>query len=226
MTAGGICARVLSRLLAAKSEGLTMGQRAILALSILLASCPAVSTPSHADNGLVRVEVFKAGLMAGAGIGRGVLSFQGHRYPFRIYGLSLGATAGISASRLSGYVENLYQPGDFAGSYAAVGLGGAWVLGAGVVQLKNDKGVTIALQGGRAGIEFAVNLSGISIQLECRHRSCATREISSVGHIRKRARSQHHVQCGQQRAHDHACADDLPSVVLTSAHGEAVSPSA
>ena len=100
-----------------------------------------------------------------------MLTFQGRYYRFRIFGLSLGATAGISASRLWGDVANLQQPEDFAGPYAAVGLGGAWVLGAGVVQLKNDKGVTIALQGARAGIELAVNLSGISIQLECRYRS-------------------------------------------------------
>jgi len=151
-----------------------MGKRSMLALLILLAACPAVSTPSRAETGFVRVVVLKAGLVAGAGIGRGVLNFQGRYYPFRILGLSLGATAGISASRLSGQVTNLRQPGDFAGTYAAVGLGGAWVLGAGVVELKNDKGVTIALEGARAGIEFAANLSGISIQLECRHRSCAT----------------------------------------------------
>ena len=151
-----------------------MVRRSILALLILLAACPAVSTPSNAATGLVRVVVFKAGLTAGAGIGRRVLSFQGRYYRFRMLGLSLGATAGISASRLSGPVTNLRQPGDFAGTYAAVGLGGAWVLGAGVVKLTNDKGVTIALEGARAGIEFAANLSGISIQLECRHRSCAT----------------------------------------------------
>ena len=151
-----------------------MGKRSIPALLILLAACPAVSTPSRAETGFVRVVVLKAGLVAGAGIGRGVLSFQGRHYRFRMFGLSLGATAGTSASRLSGHVANLHQPGDFAGPYAAVGLGGAWVLGAGVVQLKNDKGVTIALRGARAGIELAANLSGISIQLACGHRSCAT----------------------------------------------------
>jgi hypothetical protein len=91
-------------------------KRSILALLILLAACSAVSTPSRADTGFVRVDVVKAGLIAGAGIGRGVLSFQGRHYRFRIFGLSLGATAGTSASRLSGHVANLHQPG-------SVGLG-------------------------------------------------------------------------------------------------------
>ena len=92
-----------------------MGKRSMLALLILLAACPTVSTPSRADTGLVRVEVFKAGLIAGAGIGRGVLSFQGRHYRFRMFGLSLGAAAGTSASRLSGHVANLHRPEDFAG---------------------------------------------------------------------------------------------------------------
>jgi hypothetical protein len=38
------------------------------------------------------------------------------------------------------------------------------------------------------------------------------------------AGSQRHDQSGQQRAHDHECADDLPSLVFTLAHGEAVNP--
>jgi hypothetical protein len=54
---------------------------------------------------------------------------------------------------------------DFAGTYFAVGLGGAWVAGAGGVQLMNDKGVTITLQGNRAGLEVAANLSGIRIEI-------------------------------------------------------------
>lgn len=153
-----------------------MGKRSILVLLMLLAACSAVSTPSHAGiDGLVRVEVVKAALIAGAATGRGVLTFQGRDYRFRIRGLSLGATAGISISRLSGDVANLRQLGDFAGTYTAVGLGGAWALGGGRVQLKNDKGVTINLQGLRGGIELAANLSRISIEFKCGHRSCAAR---------------------------------------------------
>jgi hypothetical protein len=148
-----------------------MGKRSILALLIVLAASPAASTPSHNDTGLVRVEVFRVGLIAGAATGHGVLSFQGRHYRFRMLGLSLG-TAGVAASRLSGHVANLHQPEDFEGTYSAVGLGGTWVLGEGFVQLTNDKGVTIALQGGRAGIELAANVSGIIVRFECRH-GCA-----------------------------------------------------
>jgi hypothetical protein len=34
------------------------------------------------------------------------------------------------------------------------------------VRLKNDKGVTITLQGNRVGLEVAANLTGISIAFE------------------------------------------------------------
>jgi hypothetical protein len=134
-----------------------------LALLLLLASV--VSTrPSRAETGYVHVEFLKAGLIVGAGFGRGVLTYHGRDYRFRISGLSLGLTAGASSARLDGRTPNLHRLRDFAGTYSAVGLGGAWVAGAGGVQLINDKGVTITLQGNRVGLELAANLSGIRIE--------------------------------------------------------------
>jgi hypothetical protein len=55
---------------------------------------------------------------------------------------------------------------NFAGISAAVGLGGAFVAGAESVQLHNDKGVTIMLQGGGSGSEVAANLVGFRIAFE------------------------------------------------------------
>jgi hypothetical protein len=134
-----------------------------LALVMLLASV-VLTRPSHANTGYVHVEFLKAGLIVGAGFGRGVLTYHGRDYRFRISGLSLGLTAGASSTRLDGRTSNLHRLSDFAGTYSAVGLGGAWVAGAGGVQLMNDKGVTITLQGNRVGLEIAANLSGIRIE--------------------------------------------------------------
>ena len=55
---------------------------------------------------------------------------------------------------------------DFAGTYSSVGGGGAFVGGVGGVHLANENGVRIALQGLKAGMEFAANLSGINISLK------------------------------------------------------------
>lgn len=141
-----------------------MGKHSIkIALVTLLASV-VMTRPSHATTGHVQVEFLKGGLIIGAGFGRGVLSYHGRHYRFRISGLSLGLTAGVSSTRLHGEAFNLHQWSDFAGVYSAVGLGGAWVAGGGGVRLMNGKGVTITLQGIRAGLEIAANLSGIRIE--------------------------------------------------------------
>ena len=55
-----------------------------------------------------------------------------------------------------GIVLRYRQVTDFASTYDWLGR----------VQLRNDKGVRIALQGSRAGMEFASNLSQITISLK------------------------------------------------------------
>jgi hypothetical protein len=125
------------------------------------------ATPSLAQApGYVRVKLVKAGLMVGAGGGSGVLTYRGRDYLFRVSGLSLGVTAGASISRLEGWASGIRQVSDFAGSYSAVGAGGAFVGGAGGVHLANRKGVRIDLQGPKAGMEFAANLSEVRISLK------------------------------------------------------------
>lgn len=136
-----------------------------LAMLVLLI-CAALARPSYAQApGYVRVVFAKAGLIVGAGGGRGVLTYLGRDYPFRVSGLSLGVTIGASAIRLTGRVSGLREVKDFAGTYDAVGGGGAYVGGVGGVQLTNKKGVIITLQGIEAGMEFAANRSAIRISL-------------------------------------------------------------
>jgi len=137
-----------------------------LAVLVLIAAVlPATSSFAQAP-GYVRVKLLKAALMVGAGGGNGVLTYRGRDYPFRVSGLSLGVTAGASVSRLEGWASGIRQVGDFAGTYSSVGGGGAFAGGFGGVQLGNEKGVRIALQGPKAGMEFAANLSGVRISLK------------------------------------------------------------
>ncbi len=125
-----------------------------------------LATPSHAQMGSVRIMIGKAGLILGAGGGRGVLTYRGRDYRFRVTGVSLGLTVGGSVNKFTGTVSYLDDIRDFAGTYTAVGLGGALAGGAGGVQLRNDKGVTLMLKAVKAGIEFSANLSGIRITFE------------------------------------------------------------
>jgi hypothetical protein len=135
-----------------------------IALVALLASM-VTAAPSHAVSGAVRVTMIKAGLGVGAGAGRGVLTFRNRNYRFTVQGLSFGLAAGASVLKLAGRADYLNELSDFSGPYTVVGAGGALVGGVGGVQLKNDKGVLITLQGPRVGLELAANVSTVVIIL-------------------------------------------------------------
>ena len=150
-------------------------ERRVAALRAMAARLAAVAllalivpvTPSLAQaSGHVRLKIVKASLLLGGGAGSGVLTYRGRNYPFSLSGLSLGVSAGASVSRLEGSASGIKQVDDFAGTYSSVGGGGAFVGGAGGVQLGNEKGVTIALRGARAGMEFAGNLGQVVIALK------------------------------------------------------------
>jgi hypothetical protein len=140
---------------------------AVCLMTIALLAFAIPSKPSHAQaSGQVRVRIVKAGLLIGGGAGSGVLTYRGRNYPFDVSGVSFGITAGATVGRLDGWASGIREVGDFAGTYSSVGGGAALVGGINGVHLRNDKGVTIALQGPKAGMEFAANLSAITISMK------------------------------------------------------------
>jgi lipid-binding SYLF domain-containing protein len=82
-----------------------------------LLATASLSTASQAETGSIRVEFTKAGFIVGVGGGQGILTFRGRNYPFRVSGMSLGATIGASTNRLVGRALNMRAPGDLAGTY-------------------------------------------------------------------------------------------------------------
>jgi hypothetical protein len=135
-----------------------------LALAGLLAS--GLATATKAETGAVRVVFTKGGFIVGVGGGRGVLTFRGHHYPFRVSGMSFGATIGASTTDLVGRALNMHGPGDIAGNYSAIGAGGALAGGVGGVQLQNEKGVILQLHGVKVGVELSAAVGGVQIVLE------------------------------------------------------------
>lgn len=125
-----------------------------------------LATPSQAITGIVRVTVTKAGFVLGAGGGRGTLSFRHRIYPFTVQGLSLGVTAGASLNKYVGRADYIHELADFSGTYSVVGGGAAVVGGVALVQLKNDKGVMITLQGAKGGLEVSANITRVVIRLD------------------------------------------------------------
>ena len=131
-----------------------------------IAATAGVATPSLAITGTVRVTVAKAGFIVGAGGGQGVLTFRHRNYPFTVQGLSIGFTAGASINKFVGRAQYINELSDFNGTYSVVGAGGALAGGFGGLQLRNEKGVTISLQGLRAGLEASANISRVVITLD------------------------------------------------------------
>jgi hypothetical protein len=145
-----------------EKRGIRVLQAAVLASLLSLTA----TTSSQAETGAVRVVFTKGGFIVGVGGGRGVLTFRGHRYPFRVSGMSLGATIGASTTDFVGRALNMRSPGDIAGNYGAIGAGGALAAGAGGVQLQNEKGVILQLHGVKVGVELSAAVGGVQIALE------------------------------------------------------------
>jgi len=124
------------------------------------------STAAHADSGLVRITLYKAGWFIGGSGGYGVLSFHGRNYPLSIGGLAAGLVFGGSRSQLVGVVHNIYRPSDVAGVYGAASAGVAvTVVGAGAVALTNEKGAVLEVSGRQVGLIANLDLNGMGISL-------------------------------------------------------------
>lgn len=137
---------------------------AFLAL-VVLASL--TSGPVSAQQG-ARIEftIVKAGLVVGGQFGSGKIYAGKRVYPITISGLGVGYTFGASVAKLKGTVSNFKKVSDIAGKYTAVGGSGAYVVGVGVVRLKNKRGVVVSVAGPQAGLEISINLSGMVIAFD------------------------------------------------------------
>jgi hypothetical protein len=135
---------------------------AILVAALILAGA---STFSYAQDGTLRLNVFKAGFIVGVGGGSGTLTYEGNAYPLTIGGLGIG-TIGLADVQLVGTATNLRGPADIAGTYGAVGAGGAFIAGAQAATLQNENGVIIILQGVDVGFDVNIGLAGMTITLQ------------------------------------------------------------
>jgi hypothetical protein len=97
--------------------------------------------------------------------GKGVLTFQGKEYPFKVSGLSV-VDIGITKSTSMGKVYNLKKLEDFNGNYTAGSAEGTLAGGAGALTMKNQNGVVIDLVSTTQGVNLKLALEGVKITLE------------------------------------------------------------
>jgi hypothetical protein len=97
--------------------------------------------------------------------GKGVLTFNGTTYPFKVDGLS-AVGAGVEKITGTGEIFHLKSVADFPGIYAAAGGGGAMgKSGHGSASLKNDKGVVIEFKAKETGLEVNLAAGGVKIAM-------------------------------------------------------------
>ena len=121
---------------------------------------------AHAQDARIEFEVVKAGLIVGVSGGSGTLFYQDKAYPISVAGVSLGATIGITATKLKGEVYNLSNVADIEGTYNAATAGAAYIGGVKVAQMMNGKNVSINVSGVQVGLELSLDLSGLTIRLK------------------------------------------------------------
>jgi hypothetical protein len=140
-------------------SGLRAGLLAIAAL------VGAVSA-ANADDGTIRIRIFKAGFIIGGSAGEGMLTYQGRSYPLSIGGLSYGFTFGASETRFHGTVSNIRRPSDVNGVYGQGGAGAAIIKGAQGIVLANQSGAVLTLTGEQTGLIVSADLSGLVLSLK------------------------------------------------------------
>jgi hypothetical protein len=97
--------------------------------------------------------------------GKGVLTFQGKEYPFKVNGISV-VDIGITKATSSGKVYNLKKLEDFNGNYTAASAEATIAGGAGALTMKNQNGVVIDLRSTTAGANLKLSVEGVSFTLE------------------------------------------------------------
>ena len=105
-----------------------------------------------------------ADLGAGMSWGKGVLTFEGHDYPFRIRGGS-GAAIGFSKTRATGTVYNLYRIQDIEGTYWSVQGEATVGAGKGAAVMENNNCIHIKFTSHSTGARLAFSVERLTISL-------------------------------------------------------------
>jgi hypothetical protein len=97
--------------------------------------------------------------------GKGVLTYKGKDYPFKVEGLSVG-DVGVTKADAVGKVYNLKKMTDFNGTYTSAAAQGTLGGGAGVSAMKNQNGVVIELTSTTQGVNVKLAGEGVKFTLE------------------------------------------------------------
>jgi len=97
--------------------------------------------------------------------GKGILTYNGKNYAFKVDGLSVG-DVGITKAEAVGKVYNLKKMSDFNGTYTSAAAQGTVGGGAGASAMKNQNGVVVELTSTTQGVNIKLAAEGVKFTLE------------------------------------------------------------
>jgi hypothetical protein len=140
-------------------------------MQLSLAGCAGLTNPAGpqtiAGDAPVGTVALTETFVTGVAGGSGTLTFQGQRYPFRVFGSVIGPGGGASKISAEGDVYNLTNVADFAGPYTQrSGKAGLSTSGASDLWLQNKAGVVMHLRGTENGVLLTLGREEILVRME------------------------------------------------------------
>jgi hypothetical protein len=147
---------------------------AAIVTAMSLAGCNSVSMPvpvtppTQADIASLKPSgkvTLTEAFVAGVGVGKGVLTFRGKSYPFKLAGTVLGPGS-VSKVQVAGSVYKLEDISQFSGPYVqGNGPAGIQTSGASELWLENKAGVIMHLVGQTEGVTLSLGEDEVIIEL-------------------------------------------------------------
>ncbi len=137
----------------------------LVLVMVLVLSGLASAAEEKKPDATLKLTEGQVGIGIGWSWGKGVLTYKGKDYPFKVEGLSVG-DVGITKAEAEGKVYNLKKLEDFTGTFASAAAEATVALGAGATAMKNEKGVVIHLLPKTKGVNLKLAGEGVKFTLE------------------------------------------------------------
>jgi hypothetical protein len=136
----------------------------VLVVALVLSGL-AVAKDEKKPDATLKLTEGQVALGIGWNWGKGVLTFKGKEYPFKVDGVTVG-DVGVTKAEAEGKVYNLKKLSDFEGAFTSAGAEATVGLGAGATAMKNDAGVVVHLFPKTKGVNLKLAGGGVKFTLE------------------------------------------------------------
>lgn len=143
--------------------------RSVLFIPLFLISFCLLTVSAYSKElqpvGDIKIDDTQVSFIVGGSWGKGILSYKGVDYEFKIKGLKVGAI-GVAKVSAVGSVYNMSSLSKFSGTYVAGQAGVALAGGVGGSVLENQNKVYIRLRSTQQGAALNFGVDGLTIELK------------------------------------------------------------